>query len=198
MPILLWYSQIFGRRINRNHYQEAGYPFMDQLRTTDIRELKAYDIMQTNVFMATEDMSLWELARLFSQKRVTGVPVIGKGGGVVGVVSKTDLVRLNASNTGEPKSDEATFFKVTGGDLNDLSSEIDLEDLKSCPTKKVKDIMTPWIIAALPETPITEVAWTMVDESIHRVLIVDQQKQLKGIITTVDIVRAVAQCVKKT
>ncbi|MDD5217853.1 MAG: CBS domain-containing protein [Candidatus Omnitrophica bacterium] len=169
---------------------------MSDVQSTDIRDLRAADIMRTDVIMAAEDMNISRLSRLFAENKVTGVPVISKAGGVIGVVSKTDLVNLKVSASDDPKGEVPPFFRVVGGGWDEKSCEVDFEDLKSFPEKTAKDIMTPWIVAALPDTPLTQLAGTMVHEGIHRVLIVDANKNLKGIVTSMDIVRAVSRCAK--
>ena len=53
--------------------------------------------------------------------------------------------------------------------------------------------MTPWTVSAHEETPISEVARMMVDRRVHRVLVVGDDLQLRGIITSMDIARVVAE-----
>lgn len=49
------------------------------------------DVMTHKVFAVSPDTSLETAARLFAQKRVSGVPVVDASGEVVGVVSASDL-----------------------------------------------------------------------------------------------------------
>lgn len=53
----------------------------------------ARDIMHRKVKTLTPETSIREAAKLFSDRRITGAPVVSREGHLVGVVSQTDLVR---------------------------------------------------------------------------------------------------------
>lgn len=57
----------------------------------------------------------------------------------------------------------------------------------------VRDRMTPGPVTARPETPINQLARMMVDAHVHRLLIVDSQNRPLGIVSTTDIVAAMAR-----
>ena len=57
--------------------------------------------------------------------------------------------------------------------------------------RKVRDVMTPGVIAVGPEDTIQAAARTMVQHAIHRVLVM-RNGRLEGILTTTDVLRAVA------
>ena len=56
-----------------------------------LKAIKAKDIMSKNVLTTTENTTLAELADLMIQTRVSGLPVVGKKGKIVGVITATDL-----------------------------------------------------------------------------------------------------------
>jgi CBS domain-containing protein len=56
----------------------------------------------------------------------------------------------------------------------------------------VGDLMNPDVLALYPEDPALAAAVGMVQRSIHRVIILDEEQQMIGIVTSMDIVRAVA------
>jgi CBS domain-containing protein len=56
----------------------------------------------------------------------------------------------------------------------------------------VDDIMTPDAVTAGPATPIHELATKMVGSRVHRVIIVDREEIPVGIVTSLDLVRALA------
>ena len=59
--------------------------------------------------------------------------------------------------------------------------------------KTVSDIMTPVILAVNTGDPIDEVIQRMVDTGSHRLLVVDELEHPVGIVTPMDVLRAVVQ-----
>jgi CBS-domain-containing membrane protein len=60
----------------------------------DIIEATAEDIMNRSVVTAKAEMTLEELADLFATKRVNPIPVTDTDGNIVGIVSRSDLIKL--------------------------------------------------------------------------------------------------------
>lgn len=114
---------------------------------------KARDIMRRRVLTVRPETALSELTRLLSSRGVSGAPVVGPDGDLIGVVSRTDIVRR-----GDPDS-------------------------------TVASVMTPWTVSFEEDTEIRELARQMLAKKIHRV-IVTREGRLCGIITTMDMLRA--------
>ena len=157
-----------------------------------IKALAAKDIMHRDVVRAHWNMTIPELERLFEEKRITGAPVVDDFGKLMGVVSETDIVRFDTSH---PRQQETphTYFKAIWEEGESPAEREESEDCDVLKEKTVEDIMTPWTVSAHEETPISEVARMMVDRRVHRVLVVGDDLQLRGIITSMDIARVVAE-----
>ncbi|MBL7170836.1 MAG: CBS domain-containing protein [Candidatus Omnitrophica bacterium] len=56
-----------------------------------LRLIKAKDIMTKQVITTTENTSLAEVAELMTKMRISGMPVVGKKGKVVGLITMKDL-----------------------------------------------------------------------------------------------------------
>ncbi len=54
----------------------------------------AKDIMNSEPVTAGEDMDIEELAKLFGEKRVNPVPVVDKNNKLIGIISRSDLIKL--------------------------------------------------------------------------------------------------------
>jgi predicted transcriptional regulator len=67
-----------------------------------------------------------------------------------------------------------------------------LVQVENLPTDEVGRFMTPDPVMALPETSIRTLARRMLDASIHRVIVVDQDNHPIGIVSSMDIMAAVA------
>ena len=61
------------------------------------------------------------------------------------------------------------------------------------PTDVVRNFMTADTVTALPATPIAKLARKMVNAQVHRVFIVDSERTLLGVVTSTDILAAVAK-----
>ena len=59
--------------------------------TKRLRSIKAKDIMTKDVITTTEDMTLADIAQLMTKTRISGLPVIGKRGKIVGIITAVDL-----------------------------------------------------------------------------------------------------------
>ena len=168
-------------------------------------------VMQTEVVTVRPEASVRQLARLLADEEISGVPVVDGNGALVGVVSSTDVVRVAAEEADvhmasfalrpevtppEPNSDEEEdpdpygFFLPedcplgTEGLLNELEeSELD--------SRSVSDIMTPVTFTVEADASVMELAGFLVRGRIHRAVVVEDGR-LRGIVTSGDILRAVA------
>jgi len=137
--------------------------------------------MNEDVVSARDDMTIRQLIFLLKSNLITGVPVLDKAGLLVGVVSESDTAFGDAVAM---DSDFHTHLAAdTSGDLDGL-------DLAELGEAHVRDIMSKTAITAESDTPIASLAEIMVTHRIHRVIIV-QGSALRGIVSTMDILRAV-------
>ena len=59
--------------------------------TKKLKSIKAKDIMTKSVITTTEDTTLADIAKVMIKARISGLPVIGKNKGIVGVITADDL-----------------------------------------------------------------------------------------------------------
>ena len=62
--------------------------------------MKAEDVMTTRVVTITEDQSKQQVARLLSQYRISGLPVVNADQVVVGVVTEYDVIGKEGQTVG--------------------------------------------------------------------------------------------------
>jgi CBS domain-containing protein len=125
--------------------------------------MRAADVMQKGVISVSPELPLQAFEELLASEEISGAPVIGSQGQLVGIVSKTDVVRA-------------------------LSDEKPLADLFSSDLR-VEDIMTREVLCAAPDEDARDVARRMVDGGVHRVLVCEGE-EVVGIVTTLDLLRA--------
>src|SRR5262249_61416553 len=58
-----------------------------------VNVMKAADVMVANVITVTPATSLREVADILLTNRISGVPVLGRNGELVGIISEGDLLR---------------------------------------------------------------------------------------------------------
>lgn len=145
----------------------------------------AADIMQREVIAVQADMSIGDLVELLYDHRISGAPVVDESGVLVGVISATDVM-LGDMVLGQAPAMETDYH--THVDIHPDTWEvmrIETED-----DRRVRDLMSTGVMTAQPHTPIDELARIMHTNRIHR-LIVLEGELLAGIVTTMDILRAV-------
>ena len=148
----------------------------------------ARDIMIAEVVCVREDMTLQQLAQQLQEHDITGAPVLDETGTLVGVVSAMDIILKNETLAERPVTD-SDYHKETNTEGGYLWDDFGLEDMGD---RRVRDIMSPEVVTARPETPIEELAGIMYSHRIHRVIIVEEDR-LCGIVSTVDILKAVME-----
>jgi CBS domain-containing protein len=146
--------------------------------------LTAADLMSRDLVMVPREMSLQGAARLLSRARVSGAPVVDGAGRCVGVLSTTDF--LGWVDEENPRSKPRTSRETACNSWQIFGSE-------AAPTDCVSEYMTCDPVVVLPGVTIGDVAQKMLDARIHRVIVVDHSGRPIGILSTTDILAAVAR-----
>lgn len=148
-----------------------------------MRPITAADVMNPNVLLVQEDMTLDELANFLVDNEISGAPVEDDAGRLVGVVSVTDVAQAVASDR-SPASNPDFYVREWGGVLTRDS----VRDLGAGSAElRVRDIMTPTVYSVDEQTSISEVAETLIKSHIHRLLVTREGERVVGILTTSDL-----------
>lgn len=148
--------------------------------STRSAELKAGDVMVPEPVCVEPATTIRELARVFEENEISGAPVVDGQGRLVGVVSKTDLIRRCSEGTLDVPP--AYLFEVLGEQSGEDMGEIIPEPLVC-----VGDFMTEDPVTVSRATPVGTVARRMFESRIHRVIVVDGDSMPVGIITSLDL-----------
>lgn len=145
-------------------------------------ERTARELMSTDVITIPRRMSLRAAAHRLAEAGVSGAPVTDESGRCVGVLSKTDLVRFldrgpRACRHAEP---------------DEMCAEWQLCDVECLPAEDVEHYMTTRVVTAGPEARAVDLARKMHREHIHRVLITDARQRVIGVVSSMDILAAIA------
>lgn len=135
------------------------------------KEILVRDYMTDDVVTIDPDTSLLEAHRLMGTKRIRSLPVM-TGDQLVGLVTRTDLM----------SSDPSRFASRN-------NQELSLKIL----TQSVNQIMTRQLITISPEQKVVDAARLMLENKIHCLPILDENKRLAGLITESDLFLMVIQ-----
>ncbi|MGA8380504.1 MAG: CBS domain-containing protein, partial [Stellaceae bacterium] len=148
--------------------------------------MRAMDVMTTPVITVDPETTVQDLAKLLSEKGISGVPVCEGGDRLVGIVSEGDL--LHRAETGT----ERRLQKRRSWWLDSLAAEEEAaRDYVKAHGQKVRDIMSREVISVSETTDLAEVAMLLETRLIKRVPVVRDGK-LIGIISRANLVRALA------
>lgn len=150
-----------------------------------MKDLKARNIMTKDVVTVTEDMSVKEVAGLFTEKRIGGAPVL-RDKKIVGIISDDDLIMQDV------RIHFPTYIQFLDGIIYLESWKRFEEELKKAVGAKVSDVMTTNVITSGVDDSVEDIATTMVDKHINRIPVIENG-ELVGVITKGDIVRAISR-----
>lgn len=121
------------------------------------------DIMRRDVTCAARDLRALALVKLMVENRIGCMPVVDEAGHPVGMVTKLDLVEQLLAM--DPPAERGTAY----------------------------ELMMPIAITLGPRATIAHAAALMTCEDIHHVPIVDEHGRLIGIVSSMDVVRWLAE-----
>jgi CBS domain-containing protein len=146
---------------------------------------QARDVMQSPVLTIERDASLLDAHRLFVEEEIHGAPVVDSDGGVVGVLSTLDLLRVVSEEHDSNRSDAVYYRDLLPYSVPDWATEgEDFQDRLS--ELRVADAMSDAVVSVPPDATIAQVARTLRENGIHRVLVAEKEKLL-GIISSQDL-----------
>lgn len=177
---------------------------------------KVRDIMASEPVTLGEQLTLREAIDALADARVSGAPVVA-GTVVVGVASRTDILGFVADSPAIPRerSGVVEFGEVgvsVAESLDDegpaayyvdrwMDSEADVwsritqsesPDWDRLDEHSVAEVMTRSVVSIGPDASVEDAARLMVDRQVHRLLVMDG-RELLGVLSTMDIVRGVAE-----
>jgi CBS domain-containing protein len=159
----------------------------------------AADVMTTPVTSVTEATAVDDLIKLIESRNYSGVPVLDPDGRVTGLVSQNDILRALAYFLG---------CQDLPDDFLEGKRRASAQLLKTAPgstvavavflKRPVRELMTPVVLTCKPGDPLTVVCQTMTEQRVHRVVVVDDDGKLAGIISALDVVGRYAQDLGRT
>jgi CBS domain-containing protein len=170
-----------------------------------IHQVTVGEVMTREVVTISPESTLRDLLTLLAERGVGGVPVV-EGDEVVGVVSARDLIDYESetsAGTGEPDAWEAWdeeedavpgayFTEDAPVDLGSAFREERRGADDPLAGQAVSEVMTRGLVTVPAHALLRDAAERMVAAGVHRLLVLDGAR-LVGIVTTTDLVRALAR-----
>jgi CBS domain-containing protein len=143
-------------------------------------QLCAKDVMATDVVTVPPAMRAIDLARLFVDRAVSTVAVIGPTGALQGIVTESDLIRRLADEDEQPRK----------GWLAALLEVPDAQAARYARSHAATagELMTTEVIAVQPSESASHIARLMEEHNIRRILVTEQGRLL-GLVSRTDLVR---------
>jgi CBS domain-containing protein len=138
------------------------------------------DIMTSPVLALRPGASVTDAARLMLTHQVSGLPVIGEDGALVGIVSEGDFLRRSELGT-ERKHSGWLEFLVSPGQA--------AEEYVQAHGRKVEQIMRHDVVTTTPQATLEEVVELMSSRGVKRLPVIAGGKVV-GIVARSDLMRA--------
>lgn len=164
----------------------------------NINTVKASDIMQTKVVTLTPSTPIQSAIETFEDLHISGAPVIDEDGMIVGMLTAMDIAKAEHMRNDVIQT-EGGDYELIGMDEGEEEPQsfdeviLSLNDFSPQTTGRatVSDWMSSGIVSVGPDCGLRTICRLMVKEHIHRVPVIKNRK-LAGIISTLDIVRCIA------
>ena len=148
--------------------------------------MNAKDVMTTEVVTVSPETTVQELAKILSEKGISGTPVVDGNQKLVGIVSEGDLLHRAETGTERRVQRRRSWW------LESVAAEEELaRDYIKAHGRTVADIMTREVISAEETTDLADLAMLLETKRIKRVPVIGGSK-LVGIVSRANLVRALA------
>ena len=152
--------------------------------------LTARDIMRRDVVTIDRATPLSEVEKILADGRISGAPVTDEAGQIVGVISLRDLVEHYVEDPDARPRRGKGFFHLSSEEL--LDEDYDSDDIPAETEDTAEDVMTAEVYRVPEDASIGEIARTMVQHKIHRVL-VESGDHFAGIVGTFELLDALSR-----
>jgi CBS domain-containing protein len=144
--------------------------------------MKAAHIMTRNVVSVQPETTVLQAARLMLLHGISGLPVIGRDGHIVGIVTEGDFLRRAETGTQRQRSRWMQFF-IGPGRL--------AEEYVRSRSRTVEDVMTQPVHTIDEDTPLSDIVELMERHRIKRLPVLRNGK-LVGIVSRANLLHALA------
>jgi CBS domain-containing protein len=155
--------------LDRASFQQLMEELHDNAKT-------AAEVMTRSVVTLHPETPLREAARLMVDRKLKRMPVVDRAGHLVGMLGRLDVLKQLARSAPQASG-----------------SPVMLEE-RSVPDqiRFARDIMVTEVPTLAPNTPVVEVLERLVSSPLRRLVVVDEDKHILGVITDADLVERIS------
>lgn len=143
------------------------------------------DVMSRDVVTVHAKDTIHEALDLMVENRVSALPVVDGRRHCVGMLSTSDMIDMTRDLDAELSQLDEVESASRLWIVEKLSAGIGSES--------VGNVMTDSVASVTPETPLRDAASQMIRNRVHRLPVVDGNQELVGIISTMDLLEALAK-----
>ncbi len=129
------------------------------------------EVMTPNPITVTPETTLGQAVHLLAEHHFKRLPVVDATGKLVGLITRVDVLRALA----QPSAAELPRLTPPPGQH-----------------RRINEIMTTNVPTVLAQAPLTEVVGRLISSAQRRVIVVDDQQQVVGLITDGDLLKQVS------
>lgn len=144
--------------------------------------VKAKDIMSREVVTLAPGTEITKAAKLLLEKGFNAMPVVGRGGELVGILCQSDLISQQEALP------VPSYFTILDSFIPLTSLKKMEKEVQKIAATTVEQAMTPNPVTVGPDTEIEEIAALMVEKGFHSLPVLEDDK-LVGIVGKEDILR---------
>ncbi|HSS96975.1 MAG TPA: CBS domain-containing protein [Terriglobales bacterium] len=143
------------------------------------------EFISTDVVSINPHDTLREAVSAMVENHVSALPVLNGRGQCIGVISVTDLLGMT-----QELSDELNALSGSRWlDHSVLVQKLEHADLL---TECVQDLMSTNVISVRIDATLQEAARKMLQNHVHRLVVLDDQERMVGVVSTMDLLAAYA------
>jgi CBS domain-containing protein len=144
------------------------------------------EIMAKTVITVSADASVGEVAQLLADNHVSGLPVVGPDGRLIGMITEEDVVVRDAN----PKL--PTLLNLLDGLFPVRGQREYDEEVRHILASRASELMSEHLYTVKPDADVSEAATLMVEKHANPIPVVEQGT-LVGMIGRGDIIRLIAR-----
>jgi CBS domain-containing protein len=156
-----------------------------------MRQQSAAEVMQRDMVTVAPTDTLRDALTLMTDNHVTGLPVMDGKSRCIGLITASDILGFEEEHA-DDNSAAGMLQHFNPENSRWESVPISAFGLEEFGDVRVEEVMTRDLIFVGRDTPLQAVAQKMLDDDVHRVLVMDEKFHLYGIISSFDFVRVMA------
>ncbi len=141
--------------------------------------------MTETVITVHPETPLRDLAQIFLDNNISGVPVVDENRKVLGIATESDLI-FHSKRLKVP-----TVLTILDSFIFLDSPEKMEKELRKIAAASVSDIYSSPPITITPDTPLDEIATLMTERQIHTLPVLDESGVMIGVVGKNDIIRTI-------